>query len=79
MEEQCGGCRFWDGAYGPHKDEGICRRYPPVLDPSYMLMAVMENERKKLDYAEEGIQNWAQPRTCDDFWCGEFQPIKPAP
>lgn len=54
--EKCENCRFWS------KNDGDCRRYPPVLAP-----------RKEQEIIESSYGVF--PGTSGDDWCGEYEKV----
>lgn len=82
MTEHCQTCRFWkpmDEATEEAKAcaqrgepvdledmPGQCRRFPPVLDPTW--------DSERVDGGPESFSNWwVHPVTTGEIWCGEYR------
>ena len=78
--ERCDKCKFWElnRKDGPSDDwDGICRRYPPILNTSSITAGIQEfNSCDSVEAVSEacGSGSWQQPWTCASQWCGEFKP-----
>lgn len=68
MEDTCRNCKHWRQL---GDEDGVCRRYPPVLDVLHAMEEIAKGGRD-LDYAGMSIVWWEQPRTCEDTTCGEW-------
>lgn len=68
MDDKCKNCKYWKFGNGKNMNgngDGLCRRYPPALDPNY--------DKYDAEGATES-STWCQhPITSEDDWCGEFQ------
>lgn len=64
MKDACRNCKFWEHA---SDGEGVCRRYPPVIDT----LVVNNTKEPTSDFAEESILFWSFPSTSEMMWCGE--------
>lgn len=65
MSDQCcETCRFWSevkiARHNGGVPVGVCHRYPPVL-------------RKNETGSEHPVDDFEQPWTTDEDWCGEWQ------
>lgn len=70
-DERCENCRFWKR----HDDDttGDCRRAPPVVTLRENTAAIDEID------PPGDVYYWSRwPATCNDDWCGEYQPKPPA-
>ena len=76
MSSLCHNCKYWEGArrrVNIEDDEGLCRRYPPVIDTPRM------NYYTLMGDAPEDASSWtawAQTITLGDDWCGEWKGTK---
>ncbi len=71
MTNTCGECAYWrmfckaGQRADVDEDRGVCRRYPPVLDPDFVRM----NESEPTD--DPNV--WISPVTVSDEFCGEWK------
>lgn len=69
-QPSCEGCRFWK-AMSDDSYEGICRRFPPALNPAVLAEEVKEGR----ETTEVPLWAWTHVQTAADDWCGEFSPM----
>ena len=85
----CATCKFWRHDHMSDSDEegveriGICLRFPPVSILTEIAEAQREDDRTEevkkgsegtwLGRAGHDFCYWAQPRTIETDWCGEYQ------
>lgn len=79
-EPTCETCRFWKRD-DDHRDQGACRRFPPVLNPMQVLADMRKHGRESstdgdplparelLDFGA-----FSFPIPSFDDWCGEHEP-----
>lgn len=83
-DECCETCRHWQRHAVGDKEEGVCRRYPPQLNPAAVdRIAGFPRHRQHEEYAANEAAYWsgacwAFPVLPPDEWCGEYAPV-PAP
>lgn len=83
QKERCETCKFWERVpeHSQKKNAGecgSCRRYPPVLNHSEVVVSA---KKKNRDGLEEGPIEaaevlrwcWTCPVVSSDDWCGEYQ------
>ena len=64
IEQNCSGCRFWNGDGDSPPVLGTCQRFPPVYT----------GRGDSGDYLERPcVMAFDQPTTMASEWCGEFQ------
>lgn len=64
----CERCKHFMALTGPRavQGQGICRRFPPVLNPKFVLDAASPNAALK-------VEAWLFPRVPATEYCGEYQ------
>lgn len=67
---ECGRCRFWQ-ADDESEDQGICRRFPPVLSDLRLESLAAARSITTLEAIQES-DAWEFPATRQYGWCGEF-------
>ena len=79
MERDCGNCRFWV-QHKPGSDEGLCTRYPPVLNlilfQAMIELLVTSRGMCEADAKFEALacsNAFNQPSTACDMVCGEWR------
>lgn len=78
MNKHCAICKHWE-SLNPNADadvqifeEGICKRYPPVLDITWHIFNGLFKEGSRDETKD--YKFWSQPRVEGDNVCGEFNP-----
>ena len=73
----CATCRFFHRH--PNRDDGLCRRFPPVpIGPLILQWAREESHGAEpsspmLDIVALRPDCWLQPTTWPQNWCGEYR------
>jgi hypothetical protein len=89
LDGSCAQCRFWQKPEHPVDDAGECRRHAPhaanqiTLWHGEIILAIANIlcRQSGLEWPPgiepeptETTANATFPKTCPDYWCGEFQP-----
>ena len=83
---RCDKCRWWvglevdqvnqDGSeVHPDDVQRMCKRYPPVLDHTWLSECLREGDDNP-GFSYEDYRHWNQPVTEARQWCGEFKAKK---
>ena len=75
-ERRCWTCRWWEAAANPPElcqsetgsPVGYCHRWPP-LHPQRVMPGQLN----------DSFQEWRQPTTADEDWCGEWAAREESP
>ena len=72
MDATCGNCRFWDGGFTDDIGCGDCHRRPPSVPLVDYVTGDGVEVHLRCKAGDVVYVTW--PRTCDDDWCGEWEP-----
>ena len=77
MIEQCGLCKFWAQIEFDSDSFGRCKRFPPKIDPTWMLQH--SDDPCSAGFPESTPGWWVSPVTWEEDCCGEFKPVNKTP
>lgn len=80
MKKRCYKCKFWENLglsedKNAHPDDvqGMCTRFPPSLDTTWLKECELEGVLNNSGYSYIDYRHWNQPVTPGRTFCGEWK------